>query len=380
MSELMKRSARCLLAVMLMLALLPSSHTAARADISEYNSALQAGDYATALEEAKDLWPVLLEKKSLTARVASEFGMTALLAGDFAAADHFATQAWQVLETLDEEQTETLKLIADFARFRAGQSKARHEVLDTLERLVSLDENPNKFALTIGTDLAHLLVQQEKPGDAERAFEAVSDIWNSAGDDFLDQWMNSRLQAHIYGYEQSPHKRDYYALIESYQTYLERWKAMEPDKERDGRFRTIAFKVAAWRMTLESALRATEGFRSRRVPEMPRRSLWRNENLSDENNQSIKYCKGSLRFKPSPRYPASARTKLSNGTVIIKFDIREDGVIENVETLAAAPDTAEFVDPVLKVADRWKWISQADGECRTARKNAVASFKFFVSG
>lgn len=77
--------------------------------------------------------------------------------------------------------------------------------------------------------------------------------------------------------------------------------------------------------------------------------------------------------RPDPAYPERARALGIEGTVKIRFDVNDDGLLENVQVISASPRNV-FERDVRQITRRWRYESGKPG------KNIVVTIQFKLTG
>lgn len=131
----------------------------------------------------------------------------------------------------------------------------------------------------------------------------------------------------------------------------------------------VSSKLRAWRSTAISTLPIDErkGFSSFELPGFP--------------GVGSELCPLRIIAKPFPRYPRSQSDKGSFASLVMGYDVAEDGALSNVVILASAPEIEDFSQAILKVAPSWRFEKKEDAPagCKLARAKSDVLFSFRIA-
>ena len=121
----------------------------------------------------------------------------------------------------------------------------------------------------------------------------------------------------------------------------------------------------AWMTTLRSKLRSA----GRAMPDWPA--------IERAPLGALPVCDHTTVAEPAIQFPRAAQKSFAVGTIILRYDVAEDGRIHNVQIAASAPSTREFGPAVLSAVSQWRWVWKDTGaHCRRTVVGATQSITF----
>lgn len=348
----------------------------AQADIGDYNARLQVNDFAGAVLEARQIWEGWSPQTPDGYVIAREFAYTGLRGGDAAFVVLVTGRALAELEGLTLEQSQLLQLLNARARFMNGERKAGEDVVDMLEAMSQNAEPPSVIAIDIANQHTTDMFAQEKWKEAARTSDAIKQMWRSAGDAYLRQWLSASIASNVSGFMRDPDNRYYYSLHDDYTDFTARWTALGEDMADDEQLKQSAFSAQAWLMTLEAARNGARRFKARPFPETPNRKS--TESMSED---APPFCDGTFDKTKNPKYPKEARRNWLVGSMLLSISLDEHGAVKDVEVLAAAPDDDLFTTPTIEAVETWSWDPKreaVEAGCTLERDNIILPVQFMI--
>ena len=364
------------------IALVAVSAGAALADISAFNAAVKAGDFKTASVEAKGVWATWNPSDPDTATVAREFGFASYVAGDFAAARDYGQFLRDKGGTLakPDDQPATSRVLHTAANFRLAATDATRK--DLSDALQAREAAP-------GVDSISLLAAEAlyKADWAAGRWDEVNASGMSAyriisrgGDAVSVRALEAQTTAAAGAFLSRRDKDDYDTMVDAHDAIIEAVDTAT-DPKRRAALVTLSFTARAWAHSILSALNTSSQtgslipikakYREMRYPE---RGYFDSDGSSSPGNA----CDIEVNTNAFT-YPRSALYKGMVGTVLMRFDLDEEGRVVDAETLAAVPArqfSAAVMDAVPKI--RFTRISGSSSNCTIARKNYIFTLMFGI--
>lgn len=100
--------------------------------------------------------------------------------------------------------------------------------------------------------------------------------------------------------------------------------------------------------------------------------------------EAYEYAEGGLQIdsegprplvRVEPRYPSRAFRNLKEGVAVVRFDVADDGSVENVETVVDLPP-GYFATESENAVLRWRYTPLREGEAREDRQGVLTQFVF----
>jgi TonB family protein len=352
--------------------------TPAFADIAAFNAKVQQRDFKGAAAEAAATWPGLDKGRADIALIAREFGFAAYLAGDHNAAKTFSLASLEKTPDGDPLRGSSLVLLRLAEMGLAPSSVAR----DALSQ--ALTERSKQTGLDNISYLgADALVAYDFRGgrwtEAQADAVLAAKLAENGGPAFLDRKRRFELFGQAAFYMRTK-DRDAHAGMVGVTNALARDIDAALDDAAAAKLAPVYWEARAWSQSMAAHLE------SRRVPLsqiVPGKPDW--EALIGPKRASLPQlrpgtgdCPTKLELTRKPDYPASAQFKGFVGSVILKVDVDDKGMVSNATTLAAIPES-EFARTAMGSVGDMR-IKPRPGynaaTCSLAQKDRVVEFVF----
>lgn len=322
----------------------------ASADISSFNAAVKANDYAKAAAEAAATWPTLDKSRADIGEIAREFGFAALVARDYAAAQSYAKFAIERENGDNQLIAVVLQRLADYGARPTDATRS-----NLLDAIIARTARPGVDAISLaaGNTLVDANKGAQRWTDLRRSAEAAAKMAKEGGPSLVADLRRFELYSKTAAYFED-------GRMESFVPVRDHAALIARDIESVGEDEATQLVSVYWE---------TELWRSIVAVRLGSQNKWRDDIakkgeavLTPEAFPRLAQLTGmeptGCKLMPDRQPVNNVRSgKKHMGAVVLQLDIDSRGRASNPSVLAAYPADSPFIQAYLVSADKWTFKS-----------------------